>query len=91
MESNVILMIVATVIVGAMIITSNMNYREQKQTLLLIILISVAVGLKFAIWGYYLIPAVLVGAFLGGCANASIAKRRIKLYNEIIKENKTSL
>jgi len=91
METNIIFVLVATIMIGALIVTSNMSHREQKQTIFLITLTSIAIGMFFASWGYYLIGAVLVGVILGEWVNSSIVKRRVKILNQLMKENKTSL
>jgi len=88
---NLILVLVGTVIIAAMVATSNMDKREKVLTLLSMIAISVFIGIKFTVEGYYIIPCIFVGSWLGGWSNRSINKRRMKILNEIMADKNISM
>jgi len=88
---NLILVMCGTVIVGAMISTSNMTMKDKVLTVLAMIGISIFVGIQFTWHGYLLVPCTFAGTWLGRLVNWSIDKRRSKMMRKIMAENRTSL
>lgn len=88
---NLTLVLAGTVIIGAMVSTSNMSMREKVLTALAMVGISIFIGIQFTWHGYLLIPCIFAGTWLGRLVNWSIDKRRAKVLKQVMAENKTSL
>lgn len=88
---NFILVCAGTVIIGAMVSTSNMSMKDKVFTALAMIGISIFVGVQFTADAFWLIPCTFVGTWSGRMVNWSISKRRAKMLQRVMAENKTSL
>lgn len=87
---NVIFVIMGMVLIGVMIITSNMHHVEKRDTIVLLLSLSTCLAIYFGvIYYWFLIPALLVGCLIGHGSNKAMNRRRMKYIKQAMKENKS--
>ena len=87
---NTVFILIATVLLGAMVVTSNMRTKEKRSTVSLMIALSICLAVYFDILAYFLlVPALLIGCMLGHFINRSSDKLRAKYLMEAMKEGKS--
>lgn len=92
MIHNWIFIILATGVLGILVVTSNMTTREKQKTVCLMIALSICLAVFFNVVAYFwLVPTLLVGCLVGHWANKSMDRRRFKYIQQVMRENKTSL